>query len=118
MTTTVFLRFADKAAAISAARAIMAAESVPLSDDAVPLMGYTDDGIRFDLDLVGGDGVYRKVVGTTTIDIEGVGPMVVPIYEELSGFYVNMLWRGNAVDVPDFGSARIYPTSPSQVFAA
>lgn len=118
MTTTVFLRFADKAAAISAARAIMAAESVDFAGDpeTVPLMGYTAGGTRFDLALVGGDGVYRQQTGTETRVIDGFGELVQPVFSAQPGFFVNLLWHGPEETIPEFGSARIYPPTPSQVF--
>ena len=120
MTTTVFLRFDDKASAITAARSIMAVESVDLDADpeTVPLMGYTADGTRFDLALVGGNGIYLEQTGVEKRTVDGFGDIEVPIFTECLGFFVNLLWHGPEASVPDFGPARIYPTSPSQIFAA
>lgn len=116
---TVFLKFPDKTAAISAVQSIMAAGGVDIDADPeiVPLMGYTDGGIRFDLALVGGDGIYREQTGTETRAVEGLGEIEVPVFTAQPGFFVNLLWHGPESSVPDFGAARIYPTSPSQIFA-
>lgn len=116
---TVFLRFADRASAIAAARSIMAAESVPIDEDpdGVPLMGYTDDGTRFDLALVGGDGTYRSQSGTEKMVVDGVGEIDVPVFADQPGFFVNLLWHGSESSLPDFGAARIHPATPRQVFA-
>lgn len=116
---TVFLRFADKASAISSARSIMASENVDLDADAevVPLMGYTANGIRFDLALVGGDGTYWSQAGTEKHTIDGLGEVDVPVFEAQPGFFANLLWHGPEESMPDFGAARIYPSSPSLIFA-
>lgn len=116
---TLFLKFPDKASAISAARSIMTAEGVDQGADseAMPLMGYAQDGTRFDIDLVGGDGIYRKRVGSHTIEVEGFGPMEVPTFEAQPGFAVNFLWHGTEETLPDFGATRIFPETPPQVFA-
>lgn len=114
---TVYLKFPDKDAAIASALSIMGALGVPSEGASIPRMGYAQDGTRFDIDLVGGDGIYRKRVGSHTIEVEGFGPMEVPTFEDREGFAVNFLWHGTEETLPDFGATRIFPETPSQVFA-
>jgi hypothetical protein len=99
---TVFLRFADADTAVAAVRDLLLHPAVAAKIDAaaaagidpfdVVSMGYTSAGTRFDLARVEGR--------------PGDGD-----------FHLNLLWHGAESDLPDFGAARLFPETPSQVFA-
>ncbi len=117
---TVFLRFTDAETASAAVRALLldAPDAEGPAPGEIVSMGYTAAGIRFDLAPVGGDGVLRVAAGTETVEIDGIGPVETPRFEPRPGFHLNLLWHGDEGDLPDFGTARIHPETPGQIFAA
>lgn len=113
--TTIYLRFEDEAEAL----AVLAPFGLTLDDPETGLPGFAPtarpDGIRVDLALVGGDGVHRREIGTTTVEDPELGPVEEAVMEVVPGFHVDLLWSDGTP--PDFDAARIEPQTPSRVFA-
>lgn len=113
--TTIHLRFADRAAAL-VALAPLGLVSADAETGASDLLTTAwPGGVRVDLALLGGDGAYRRVIGTETLDLPDLGPIEVPIMEVAPGFHLDLLWSEGTP--PDFGAAEIHPETPSQMFA-
>lgn len=114
--TTIHLRFADRDAAL-VALAPLGLVTADAETGATDLLSTAwPGGVRVDLALLGGDGVYRRVVGTETLDVPDLGTIEVPVMEVAPGFHLDLLWSGGTS--PDFGAAEIHPDTPSAVFAA
>ncbi len=117
--TTIYLRFEDEAEALAALAPFGLVHDVVEGDPEIQTIGFVPtarpDGIRVDLALVGGDGVHRRQIGTTTVEDPDLGPIEEAVMEVVPGFHVDLLWSDGTP--PDFGAARIEPQTPSQVFA-
>lgn len=90
MPDTIFLRFTDRDAAITALQA--AGIDLP-TDDAgatiIPVDGWVGD-VHFDIDVVFGTGAVFKPTGE--VDADGN-----PVMAQRDGYHINMLWRGDAL---------------------
>lgn len=109
---TIFLRFADRDAALVRLSSMLGHE-LDAESGMLPTSGRWQ-GERFDVDEVG---VIHAPLPT---DAQGDGEEDAPadaIPEPLPGWHVNLLWWG-ADDAPDFGDADLAPdpTTPSRVF--
>lgn len=109
-TTTLYLRFADHAAALAALTArgmtIIGADGGPM----IPSPGYLA-GVRYDIVPLGGDGVYRKQIGTKTVETDGFGSIERPVFEVRPGWHCDLIWHGAPETAPDFGEAAVAPSS-------
>ena len=113
--TTIYLRFEDEAEAIAALAPFGLTRVDPETGETHFVPTARPDGIRVDLTLVGGDGVHRREIGTTTVEDPDLGPIEEAMMEVVPGFHVDLLWSDDIP--PDFGAARIEPQTPSRVFA-
>lgn len=108
---TVFLRFPDEA---SAQAMLVAFGAGPAEGEGFQPYGSGEfEGFRYDYVVVNGQGTIWKPTGGT-IDTE-FGP--VPERAPVPGYHVNLLWRGEEADVPDFGELRVRPDTPECRFA-
>lgn len=106
--TTIYLRFADRAAALAALTARGMAAIAPDGEPMIPSPGYLG-GVRYDIRPLGGDGVHRKQVGTEAIEIDGLGTLERPVFEIRPGWHCDLVWHGPAETAPDFGEAVVSP---------
>lgn len=107
MSETYRLCFTDSVAALVAFTvAGMAVETVdPETGEArsvVPSPGYLG-GARFDVLPVNGDGVWREIDGTETVEVDGVS-MEMPRTVARPGHYVDLVWHGSPETAPDFAA--------------
>lgn len=110
MPSTIYLRFADRPAALAALTARgMAAVGLD-GEPTIPSPGYLD-GTRFDVIPLGGGGVHRTQVGTETVEIDGLGLIERPVFEARPGWHCDLVWHGSAEIVPDFGDVGVTPTA-------
>lgn len=110
MPSTIYLRFADRPAALAALTARgMAAVGLD-GEPMIPAPGYLA-GVRFDIVPLGGDGVYRTKVGTETVEIDGLGPIEQPVFGERPGWHCDLVWHGSAETGPDFGDVVVTPSA-------
>lgn len=94
---TVFLRFPDEA---SAQAMLVSFGAGPAEGEGFQAYGSGEfGGFRYDYAVVNGQGTIWK------------DDAPVP------GYHVNLLWRGEEADVPDFGDLRVYPATPECRFA-
>lgn len=95
--TTIYLRFADRAAALSALGSVLGYASTAEEAGGKQMLpsGHLD-GVRYDLCFLSDQGVTA-----------GGG-------DDL----VNVLWWGEASGAPDFGASVVVPQTPSCGFAA
>lgn len=108
--TTIYLRFADRPAALAALMAHGMTIIGPDGDHAIPAPGYLA-GVRYDILPLGGDGVHRKQVGTEMAEIDGLGSIERPVFETRPGWHCDLVWHGPAETVPNFGEAVVTPSS-------
>ncbi|MGQ3675632.1 hypothetical protein ACT6QH_09085 [Xanthobacter sp. TB0139] len=87
---TIYLRFADRNAALAGLYSVLG-YAPDMESGALPTVGRWQNS-RFDVDEVG--------------ELLAV-----------SGWHINILWWGDAADAPDFGPDEISPQTPSRVFA-
>ncbi len=113
--TTIYLRFEDEAEALAALAPFGLVHDDPETGEPGFAPTARPYGIRVDLALVGGDGVHRRQIGTTTVEDPDLGRIEEAVMEVVPGFHVDLLWSDGTP--PDFGAARIEPQTPSQVFA-
>lgn len=111
MCETLFLRFADAAAARAALAPLGLVDATGgFRTEAI------FEGIRIDCDVLFGDGViWRSPPVSPSADGAPRDPEAVIAAEPIPGFHVNLLWWGDTP--PDFGPARIVPVTPTCVFA-
>ena len=114
--TTLHLRFVDRAAALAALAPLGFVGADLDTGEATIASTAWPDGVRADLALIGGDGTYRHQTGTTTVEIDGLGSIELPVISTVTGFHVDLLWSDGVT--PDLGAARIYPETPAHAFAA
>ena len=114
MRETIYLRFADRAAAMSALRPLGLLAFDPLVDaETIPSM-VERDGRRVDIDVLGGgSGILWRDTGGVAPDPETGEPL--PVMTRIEGFHLDILWSD--APPPDFGDAEIRPATPSRVFA-
>lgn len=111
MSVTVFLRFPSEA---DAQAMLVSFGAGPAEGEGFQPYGSGEfEGARYDYAVVNGQGTIWRPTGETVETADGPMPVVAPI----PGYHVNLLWRGDAADVPDFGPLRVYPATPECVFA-
>ncbi|MFG1205553.1 hypothetical protein [Xanthobacter flavus] len=108
---TVFLRFPSEA---DAQAMLVSFGAGPAEGEGFQPYGSGEfEGFRYDYVVVNGQGTIWKPTGAM-IETE-FGP--VPERSPVPGYHVNLLWRGEEADVPDFGDLRVYPATPECRFA-
>lgn len=112
MSVTVFLRFPSEA---DAQAMLVAFGAGPAEGEGFQPYGSGEfEGSRYDYVVVNGQGTIWRPTGNTVETEEGPMPECAPV----AGYHVNLLWRGDASAVPDFGELRVCPATPECVFAA
>ncbi len=101
---TIYLHFADRAAALARLSAVLGHE-LEAESGMLPTSGRWQGG-RYDLDEVG---VLHAALPPDAS--EDAAP------EPLPGWHINLLWWGDDAPAPDFGPDVIDPATPSRVFA-
>jgi hypothetical protein len=94
-----YLRFVDQ----QQAEAILAGLGIVPDNSLLPLNGVIGND-RFDLDLLFGTGTIHSDTGV--LDSEGD-----PVSEAVSGFHLNMIWRGNPPEALE--PYRLEPQTPA-----
>ncbi|MFG1247602.1 hypothetical protein [Xanthobacter flavus] len=112
MSVTVFLRFPSEA---DAQAMLVTFGAGPAAGEGFKANGSGEfAGARYDYVVVNGQGEIWRPTGTMIETERGPVPELAPV----PGYHVNLLWRGDASAVPDFGDLRVYPATPECVFAA
>lgn len=111
---TVFLRFPSEADAQAMLTAFGAG---PAEGEGFQPYGTGEyGGFRYDYVVVNGQGAIWRQTGNMVETPDG--PM--PERVQVPGYHVNLFWRGEQADVPDFGPVRVSPdpATPECVFAS
>ena len=115
MRETIYLRFADRAAAMAALRPLDLLTVDPLvGAETIPSM-VERLGERVDIDVLGGgSGILWRDTGAVVPDPETGEPLAV--MTRVEGFHLDLLW--SETTSPDFGDAEVRPATPARVFSA